>query len=120
MDGSACIGGYISLMKLSYYKRVFQAYLGGGTSQLSFWHGTPEVNEAAFETDSPQYYMTFRGKANYPGPFDDKGIPMLDYRGVIGQQYNPIAIAQYGLSHRWPCPLGVFVYRAALLDLAVL
>jgi len=41
--------------------------------------------------------MTFYDKTLYPGPFDDKGIPMLDYKGVIGRQYNPIAIAQYGL-----------------------
>lgn len=41
--------------------------------------------------------MTFRKKAHYAGPFDDNGIPMLDYRGDIGCQYNPIAIAQYGL-----------------------
>jgi hypothetical protein len=42
--------------------------------------------------------MTFAGKADYPGPFDDYSVPLLDYRGVIGPQYNPIAIAQYGLA----------------------
>ncbi len=43
--------------------------------------------------------MNFSYKADYPGPFDEQGIPMLDYRGSIGVQYNPIAIAQYGLGH---------------------
>jgi heparosan-N-sulfate-glucuronate 5-epimerase len=42
--------------------------------------------------------MRFQGKANYKGPFDDAGIPLLDYRGDIGRQHNPIAIAQYGLA----------------------
>lgn len=83
---------------LSYYRRVLAAYVGGGRSQLSFWHETPEVNERAFEKDSIEYYMRFAEKARYAGPFDAQGIPLLDYRGAIGPQYNPIAIAQYGLA----------------------
>lgn len=43
--------------------------------------------------------MTFAGKADYAGRYDRHGIPMLDYHGTIGLQYNPIAIAQYGLAH---------------------
>jgi len=43
--------------------------------------------------------MTFASKANYAGPFDANGIPMLDYRGKLGCQYNPIAVAQYGLGN---------------------
>ena len=27
------------------------------------------------------------------------GIPLLNYHGIIGKQYNPIAIAQYGLGN---------------------
>lgn len=42
--------------------------------------------------------MTFADKANYNGPRDDGGIILLDYRGDIGLQHNPIAIAQYGLA----------------------
>jgi hypothetical protein len=30
---------------------------------------------------------------------DEKQIPLLDYRGMLGRQYNPIAIAQYGLGN---------------------
>jgi hypothetical protein len=83
---------------LSYHTRILQAYLGRGTSQLSFWHERPEVNEQAFAPDSRQFYMTFADKARYAGPFDEQGIPLLDYRGNIGRQYNPIAVAQYGLA----------------------
>ena len=43
--------------------------------------------------------MSFAGKANYTGHFDSSGIPMLDYRGRIGLQYNPIAVAQWGLGN---------------------
>jgi len=43
--------------------------------------------------------MPFIAKADYPGFYDDKGIPMLDYHGTVGLQYNPIAIAQYGLGN---------------------
>jgi len=87
----------------SYYRRIFAAYLGGGRSQLSFWHDEPAANEAAFGSDPCQYFMPFTEKARYAGPFDAAGIPMLDYRGAIGPQYNPIAIAQYGLGcwNRW-------------------
>jgi hypothetical protein len=43
--------------------------------------------------------MLFAEKANYAGAYDASGIPQLDYRGKIGRQYNPIAIAQYGLGN---------------------
>jgi hypothetical protein len=43
--------------------------------------------------------MTFADKALYPGPFDDKGIPLLDYHGRIGRQYYSIAISQYALGN---------------------
>jgi hypothetical protein len=43
--------------------------------------------------------MLFREKADYAGHYDVAGIPMLDYHGVIGLQYNPIAIAQWGLAN---------------------
>src|SRR5258708_33626156 len=38
-------------------------------------------------------------KADYDGAYDSNGIPQLDYRGKIGRQFNPIAIAQYGLGN---------------------
>lgn len=43
--------------------------------------------------------MLFTEKANYRGAYDATGIPQLDYHGKIGLQYNPIAIAQYGLGN---------------------
>jgi heparosan-N-sulfate-glucuronate 5-epimerase len=73
-------------------------YSARSRGPLSFWHETPTLNDAAFGADPRQYWMTFAGKARYRGPFDVRGVPLLDYRGDIGRQYNPIAIAQYGLA----------------------
>ncbi len=82
-----------------YYQRIFSAYLGTGRSQLTFWHEVPEINPRARGEDLGEYYMLFREKSDYPGPYDSSGIPILDYRGAIGVQYNPIAIAQWGLAN---------------------
>jgi heparosan-N-sulfate-glucuronate 5-epimerase len=82
-----------------YYRRIFSAYLGYGRSQLTFWHEVPEMNSRATASRLGEYYMLFREKADYAGHYDAAGIPMLDYRGVIGLQYNPIAIAQWGLAN---------------------
>jgi len=82
-----------------YYRRIFDAYLGSGSSQLTFWHETPEANPRASRERLAEYYMLFRQKADYAGHHDAAGIPMLDYRGRIGLQYNPIAIAQWGLAN---------------------
>ena len=83
----------------SYYRRIFSAYLLGGKSQLTFWHETPGENPRASTTELGGYYMLFAEKANYRGAYDASGIPQLDYRGNIGLQSNPIAIAQYGLGN---------------------
>ena len=84
---------------LRYYRRIFSAYLLGGTSHLTFWHEKPAENTDAVPGQLGPYYMLFVEKADYQGAFDRHGIPQLDYHGHIGLQYNPIAIAQYGLGN---------------------
>ncbi len=84
---------------LAYYRRIFSAYLIGGKSHLTFWHETPAANPNARAEELGEYYMLFREKADYRGAYDASGIPQLDYHGRIGLQYNPIAIAQYGLGN---------------------
>ncbi len=87
------------MSRLQYYRRIFSAYLVPGRSHLTFWHETPQANpEANFHQLGP-YYMLFAEKADYRGHHDSAGIPMLDYHGKIGRQYNPIAIAQWGLGN---------------------
>lgn len=87
-----------ALKRLNYYRRIFGAYLTPSTSQLTFWHEQPALNDFTPGKLGP-YYMTFAEKANYEGAYDSSGIPMLDYLGAIGAQYNPIAVAQYGLGN---------------------
>jgi len=84
---------------LSYYRRIFSAYLLGGKSHLTFWHEEPAENPNATPGELGEYYMVFAEKADYAGAYDSSGIPQLDYHGHIGLQYNPIAIAQYGLGN---------------------
>jgi hypothetical protein len=85
--------------RIRYYRRIFRAYLGPGKSQLTFWHEMPQANSRAGYERLGEYYMAFAEKADYAGHYDAEGIPMLDYHGEIGLQYNPIAIAQYGLGN---------------------
>ena len=85
--------------RLNYYRRIFSAYLLGGKSHLTFWHETPTENPNSSMGELGEYYMLFGEKADYSGALDADGIPQLDYHGHIGLQYNPIAIAQYGLGN---------------------
>ena len=85
--------------RLRYYQRIFAVYLTPQKSQLTFWHEVPEVNEHFCRGELGEYYMPFLSKADYPGHYDEQGIPMLNYHGAVGLQYNPIAIAQYGLGN---------------------
>jgi heparosan-N-sulfate-glucuronate 5-epimerase len=85
--------------RVAYLRRVAAAYLGKAPSQLTFWHEPPEINERAFSEPCGEYYHCFFTKADYDAHRDTAGIPMLDYRGHVGRQYNPIAIAQWGLGN---------------------
>ena len=79
--------------------RRLSVYARSRKSPLLFWYETPELNPRAWDSATNEYYMTFSQKARYAGPFDAAGVPLLNYMGRIGQQYNPIAISQYGLGN---------------------
>lgn len=85
--------------RLRYYSRIFSAYATPVQSHLTFWHEMPQVNPQLNIHEVGEYYMLFAEKADYAGEHDEAGIPLLDYRGRIGPQYNPIAIAQWGLGN---------------------
>jgi hypothetical protein len=91
--------GALRATRLQYYRRIYAAYLTRQHSQLTFWHDHPEMNANASRDVLGEYYMPFLAKADYAGPCDNSGIPLLDYHGQIGRQYNPIAISQYGLGN---------------------
>ncbi len=84
--------------RFDYWRRIFSLYVLRRAGALDFWHERPAKN-AFIRDELGPYYMTFRDKAAYAGPKDERGVVMLDYRGDIGVQYNPIAVAQYGLAH---------------------
>jgi len=84
----------------NYFRRIFKVYFTRDKGYLAFWHERPAVSENI----SPQslkgfYYMTFSDKARYGGPKDEGGVILFDYYFDIGRQYNPLAVAQYGLGH---------------------
>ena len=81
-----------------HYRRLLAAYALGLPSHLDFWHETPQIHPDATCEKLGPYYMAYRKKSAYRGPFDGEGIPLLNYRGAIGLRHNPIAAAQYGLS----------------------
>ena len=82
----------------NYYRRTTSAYFGCGASQLTFWHDNPRPSDNIQAGQLGAYYMSFTQKSDYTY-LDMNGIPLLDYRGALGPQYNPIAIAQYGLGN---------------------
>jgi hypothetical protein len=69
---------------------------------VRFWH-TPIAPVRYAYPNLRDYYIDLTAKLDYRGPYDDAGIPVLDYFGRIGRQYNPTAIAQWGLGgyQRW-------------------
>ena len=89
----------ILIKKITYWSRIFSTYVFRGKNNLSFWHGEPAINNDANFSELDQYFMEFKYKADYQGPFDSIGIPQLNYEGDIGIQYNPIAIAQWSLGN---------------------
>jgi len=87
-------------MNINYYKRILSAYfINRKNSNLSFWHTELKVNSKEDIGQLKNYYLDYTSKTTYPGPFDKNGVPMLNYFGETGVQYNPDAIAQYALAH---------------------
>lgn len=86
--------------RLAYWRRIFKVYFTREKGYLSFWHEEPAMSYNISPNDiSGHYYMTFGDKADYTGPKDERGVILFDYYFDIGRQYNPLAIAQYGLGH---------------------
>lgn len=85
--------------KFSYWRRIFKVYLTRDKGYLSFWHEKPAVSDNINHRELGVYYMTFEDKARYTGPKDSDGVILFDYFFDIGRQYNPLAIAQYGLGN---------------------
>ena len=66
------------------------------SGSVAFWHTQLKLL-SPFRWDKGCYPIDFTSKINYAGPYDDAGVPLLDYKGNIGIQYNPTAVAQFGI-----------------------
>jgi len=85
--------------RINYWRRIFKVYLTKEKGYLNFWHEKPAVSKNIDPETLGIYYMTFEDKARYAGPRDKNGVILFDYFADIGRQYNPVAIAQYGLGN---------------------
>ena len=85
--------------RINYWRRIFKVYFSKTPSYLIFWHEKSAVSEGIIPDKLGVYYMTFSDKADYAGPKDENGVILFDYFFDIGRQYNPLAVAQYGLGH---------------------
>lgn len=86
---------------MDYYYRLIRTYIfhKGGVKRI--WSYPGDVNE--YRLAKPQdlmrgYFLDFSKDADYIGPFDPQGIPLVDYGGIIGLRYNPWAVGHYALA----------------------
>jgi hypothetical protein len=84
--------------KLGMLRDFFLSYLINDY-KYDYWHFPHLVSDCIAAGD---YFIDFRPKTDYPGPFDSNKIPLLDLttqhsEGRSGIVYNPIVISQYGL-----------------------
>ncbi len=72
------------------------------TGSVAFWHTRLGLRGAGVQC-LEDYPIDFTAKTNFRGPFDATGAPLLDYKGTVGIQSNPCAVAQFGLGcyQRW-------------------
>ena len=83
-------------MKLKSFT-IISRYLNRKNSSLAFWWIPVTAGKTTQKGREMDYYVDFTAKADYDLLFDEKGVMMLDYLGTVGKQYNPCAVAQYGL-----------------------
>lgn len=83
------------------YYRLWRTHIlkRGGVKAL--WTNPGKINEARCQNLDDLlegYFLDFSRDASYPGPFDPHGIPMIDYSGTVGIQYNPWAVGHFALA----------------------
>lgn len=88
--------------KIHYLKRIFSSYvLKNKTSNLAFWHTHLRTNSVSPENTKEigAYPQNYEMKIGLINTVDENGIIKLDYKGSLGLQYNPNAIAQLALGY---------------------
>lgn len=86
--------------KLKYWKRIFASYFfRSNDSNISFWHTPLRINNLV-DDDLKKlcaYPQNYEDKIGRITTVDKDGVIQLDYKGDLGLQYNPNAIAQLAL-----------------------
>jgi len=87
--------------RIERYNRLVRVHLLKQHSVKRIWSYAGDLNE--YRLAKPDdllrgYFLDFSTDADYPGPFDSDGIPLLDYHGAIGLRYNPWSIGHYALA----------------------
>lgn len=85
-----------------YLKRILTAYiLCRRDSNIAFWHTTLRANNISQEdiTSLRCHPQNFEDKIGRITTTDKDGVILLNYKGDIGLQYNPNAIAQLALGY---------------------
>jgi heparosan-N-sulfate-glucuronate 5-epimerase len=82
--------------KNTLWQRV-ERYFRQGSSSRAFWDTPLALGQNFAKQSGKGYYIDLSAKAGYTGPFDEQGIPLLNYYGNRGIQHNPAATAQYAL-----------------------
>lgn len=88
--------------KYAYLKRIISSYiLNYNSSNLTFWHSPLRANDLS-DIDLKTlrtYPQNYESKVGLIDTTDKSGVIMLDYKGNLGLQYNPNAIAQLALGY---------------------
>lgn len=80
---------------MSLKNKIAHYFVKGGSTK--FWYQKVYLDKFWSPNNlSLNYYIDFSKKINWKF-LDGNDIPILNYGGNIGWQYNPVAIAQYGL-----------------------
>jgi hypothetical protein len=86
---------------LDRYYRLWRTHVLQQGGVKKFWTTTGRLNEARLKDPNDLlkgYFLDFSLDAHYPGPFDSRGVPMIDYGGTVGVQYNPWAVGHFALA----------------------
>ena len=90
------------MSRIGYLRRILSAYvLNPRTSNLAFWHTPLSVNDLAEEDVAGlrRYPQNYEAKIGTAAAKDAAGVILLDYKGALGLQYNPNAVAQLALGY---------------------
>ena len=81
-------------------RRLFYVYLLKRGTTKAIWTdpGAVNIDRCKSSDIMSGYFLDFSKDADYKGPFDSCGVPMIDYTGAIGIQYNPWYIAHFALA----------------------